>query len=437
MDTKKPAKTGSPLDGKAARTVRLLSWFNFLGDFRLYAPVAILYYARIAGSYAAGMTVFSATMLASMVLELPTGVLSDWLGRKMTIVTGAALGVASVACYATASGVWLLMAGAVLEGAARAFFSGNNNALLFDSLREDGQEERFHDFMGTIGSYGQFALAVSALLGSLVAQDSFRLVMVLSVIPQAASLVLSLFIPGTAREERAAGTRAAGTAVLLARSPAERGSDPVRLFVRAVRRFFSNRRIVAVGGANMVSDAVGEACYQFSSAFVATLWPVWAIGIARTLSNFGAAVSFKVSGKLIDRFKELPLLIAARLYGRVAHIAAVVLPTPASPVIISSSSLFFGVSVVSGESVLQKEFSDDERATMGSIGSMGGSLLMAAFAPLLGLLADAVGPAKALLCAQLFMLAPLGVLWREASRGGRAAPRARTKARGQARPPRP
>jgi MFS family permease len=383
----------------------MLAWFNFLGDFRLYSPVAVLYYAQIAGSFAGGMSVYSAVMLAAVILELPTGVLSDWIGRKKTLVLGALFSVLSVACYAAAPGIGLLMVGAVLEGAARAFFSGNNNALLFDFLKDVKREDRFHDFLGTLGSFGQLALAISALLGSLIAEDSFRLVMALSVVPQAAALVLSLFIHESVRRTE------------------ERGPGPFRLFRTAVRRFFGNRRILMVGGANMVSNALGEACFQFSSAFIATLWPVWAIGISRTLSNFGAAASFKLSGRLIDRFKELPLLIASRLYGRVTHIAATVFPSVASPVIMASSSLFFGVSVVAGENVLQKEFSDAERATMGSIGSMGESLLMAAFAPLLGCVADAVGAAMALLAAQIVMLGPIVVLALEGRRtrkGGEA-----------------
>jgi sugar phosphate permease len=90
-------------------------------------------------------------------------------------------------------------------------------------------------------------------------------------------------------------------------------------------------------------------------------------------------------------------------------------------VILSSSSVFFGVSVVSSENLLQKEFSDGERATMGSIGSMGESVLGAIFAPLLGLVADAAGPAIALLAAQGVMLVPVAILVAEAARGrGRA-----------------
>jgi len=386
------------MDKGTARTIRLLSWFNFLQDFRLYAPVAILYYTRISGSFASGMSVFAAAQLSSAVLELPTGVLSDWIGRKKTLVLGAACSTLSVACYAAAPGLAVLWIGAALEGAASALFSGNNNALLFDCLREGGMQDRFHEFLGRLGAWFQMALAASALLGGILADRSFRLVMALSVLPQAAALVLSLLV----REPRAASGRREG--------------DPVRLFREAVRRFFGNRRILVVGGANMVSYAVSESCFQFSGAFIATLWPVWAIGISQVLSNLGAALSFRLSGRLIDRFRELPLLIASRLYGRVTHILATAMPSPASPVIMASSSLFFGVSTVSAENLLQKEFSDGERATMGSIGSMGGAVLMALYAPLLGLLADASGPGTAILCSQLLLLAPIAVLAREAAR---------------------
>ncbi len=387
------------------RTVRLLSWFNFLNDFRLYAPVASLYYAQISGSYTAGMSVISAVMLSSVILELPTGVLSDLIGRKKTLVMGAALSLLSVCVYAMAPGFGVLLIGAGLEGASMAFFSGNNNALLFDSLKGEGKEDRFHAFLGTVSSFGQFALAVSAALGGIISASSFRLVMAASAVPQAAALILSFMVPEPRRREK------------------EAGPGPVRLFLDAVRKFFRNPRILAVGGSNMMAYAAGEACFQFSGIFIASLWPLWAVGLSRTLSNLGAAVSFKLSGRLIDRFKELPLLFVSRLYGRVAHIAAAAVPTVASPVIMASTSLFFGVSIVSGESLMQKEFSDAERATMGSIGSLGGNLLMAAFAPVMGLVADAAGAAAAVLSAQAFMLIPLAILFVELRRAKNAAAR--------------
>ena len=70
---------------KLHKNIKLLSWFNFLLDFKFYAPIAIIYFAKVSGSFALGMSVFSLTMLSSAFFEVPTGVYSDMIGRKKTI----------------------------------------------------------------------------------------------------------------------------------------------------------------------------------------------------------------------------------------------------------------------------------------------------------------------------------------------------------------
>ena len=57
--------------------IRRLAWFNFFLDFRLYGPIAIIYFGRVSGSYALGASVLSVVMLSSALLEVPTGVWSD------------------------------------------------------------------------------------------------------------------------------------------------------------------------------------------------------------------------------------------------------------------------------------------------------------------------------------------------------------------------
>jgi len=72
------------------RNIRLLALFNFLLDFRLYAPIMVIYFEQITHSYTLAMSVLAATMLASAALELPTGIFSDRVGRRTTIIAGAA-----------------------------------------------------------------------------------------------------------------------------------------------------------------------------------------------------------------------------------------------------------------------------------------------------------------------------------------------------------
>jgi MFS family permease len=77
------------------RNIRLLAWFNFLLDFRLYMPVMVIYFELITHSYALAMSVLSVTMLSAALLEVPTGLFSDMVGRKRTIVAGAIASLAS------------------------------------------------------------------------------------------------------------------------------------------------------------------------------------------------------------------------------------------------------------------------------------------------------------------------------------------------------
>src|SRR5690348_13401937 len=97
------------------KNIRLLGWFNFLLDFRLYGPIIILYFTQVSGSFALGMSVFSITMLASAIFEVPTGVFSDKIGRKKTIVCGSIASVISVALYAVGGTYGMLVAGAIFE----------------------------------------------------------------------------------------------------------------------------------------------------------------------------------------------------------------------------------------------------------------------------------------------------------------------------------
>ena len=62
--------------------IEILKWFNFFLDYKLYAPISIIYFTSITHSFALGMSIFSIEMVSSALLEIPTGVISDRIGRK-------------------------------------------------------------------------------------------------------------------------------------------------------------------------------------------------------------------------------------------------------------------------------------------------------------------------------------------------------------------
>lgn len=68
-----------------------------------------------------------------------------------------------------------------------------------------------------------------------------------------------------------------------------------------------------------------------------------------------------------------------------------------SPIFLTLNSLFYGVGQVAKNNLLQKEFSSEQRATMGSLNSLFGSISFVIFSTILGILADKLGPRNALI----------------------------------------
>jgi len=380
---------------RARRNIALLSLFNLCLDFRIYAPIAVVYFAHITGSYAQAVLIFAIAKIASTIFEVPTGVVSDFVGRKATILAGQTASLCSIACYAIAADFAFLAVGAVLEGLAFSCFSGNNDALLYDTLKEERAESQFAEYQGRVSSMFQIALAVSALVAFFVLLSfGMRALFLLTLIPQLLGLVVALFFHEPAQHDRRIEANVFAHL-----------SEAVAGFVRDIR-------LRDLSLASILGFALGEAKHMFYPAFCALLWPASALGIAGMLTHAFAAIGFRAAGGLIARFGEFPVLLWSNLASIVFGVGAVAVPTLASPVISSLASFPFGPSVVAQGSLMQKGFSDAQRATMGSLIALGGNLLFALAVYAIGALADRVGPRYALLTAEIFSISVTLLYWR-------------------------
>lgn len=370
------------------RNIRLLSWFNFFTDFVFFAPIAIIYFSKVAGSMALGMSIFSIAYISSAIFEVPTGIISDLIGRKKTIIMGTVSSVICVTLYAIGGSYWLLFWGGLFQGLSRAFYSGNNDALLHDTLKETGRENEYHAFLGRTSSMFQIALALASLLGGFLAFRSFSLVMWASVIPQICALLISLQII-----EPPIHTKS--------------NSNIFSHLKESLEQFKQNYKLRLLTIATAFRFSLGESAYFFRSAFINTLWPLWAVGISYTLSNLSGALSFYFSGKVIDKYGPKRILNFEIVSNRVVNFIALLFPTMASPILMSSTSITYGIGSVATNSLLQKEFSQKQRATMSSLNSLIGSIVFGVFSVLLGWQADLFGPATTLITANVLLLIPL------------------------------
>jgi MFS family permease len=361
------------------KNITLLKWYNFFYDFRPYEAIAVLYFAQVTGSFALGLAIFSIASIAAMLFEVPTGVLSDRVGRRKTVILGSLASVFALGFYALGGSFGMLAIGAIFNGLTRAFLSGNNDALLYDTLKQEGKTDLFAEKLGKVSSMFEVGLGISALLAAGLALISLQAVVIASVFPQVICALIALkFIEPKVHTEKIE-------------------ENVFAHLKEALQAFKTNLKLRKLSLAYVLDYALEEAYFQFKPAFIATLWPTWALGISRAIDNLLGFLGYHYAGKIVQRFGALKTLFTQYIIGRIILFVAAGFPTIASPLLQNSNAFFFGVGATANGDLLHKEFTDKQRATMGSLNSLAGSLTFAVTMFGIGLIADQVGPAKTIL----------------------------------------
>ncbi|MEU0383842.1 MFS transporter [Streptomyces chartreusis] len=126
----------------------------------------VLLFSERGLSLAAVAGLFAAHSLTVAALELPTGGLSDVLGRRPVLAMAGALNVVAFALVGLGTTAGVLTAGMVLMGAARALASGTAEAWYVDTVQaHSGPDAELRTGLARGGSATSAALATGLLLG--------------------------------------------------------------------------------------------------------------------------------------------------------------------------------------------------------------------------------------------------------------------------------
>ena len=161
-------------------------------------------------------------------------------------------------------------------------------------------------------------------------------------------------------------------------------------------------RLLAI--TDTISFSTGEVGFQFRSAFLQSVWPLWGIGLVSTATSIGASFSFYFNSKIIKQVGAEKMLLIRSIYGKISSLIAYGIPSIFSPLIVITPSLLYGAGQVAQSKLLQREFSERQRATMSSLNSFLGSIGFAIMSIVVGMLADFTNPAIALFSLALISL---------------------------------
>lgn len=103
-------------------------------------------------------------------LEVPTGALADKLGRKHSIAVGSLIVGIAVLLYGTFPNFYAFLIAEALFALGYAFTSGADQALLYDTLKEEGREDESKKVLGRANAIHLLGMSSAAVIGSVLAE---------------------------------------------------------------------------------------------------------------------------------------------------------------------------------------------------------------------------------------------------------------------------
>ena len=354
------------------RNILLFKLYYLFASMWPLSVLAVVLFQQITGAYAFALGIFAISTVSQSIAEVPTGIISDKLGRKRTMIMSALFELMASLLFALSGTFvckYLLIVGGIVWGIAEAFASGTDDAFMYETMEELRKSDKYDILYARSKTFGQIGLGVGALIAALITYFY-------SVVALAWGSVIIDIIP-------------IFICLRFVEPKIHNGEDctSMKHFVIAIKAFLQNKKLRMLSTIQMLSHGVSFAGHRFEGAYFNMLIPTWAVNVARIIKQTCGAISFHVA-PYFRKFGFYQILVASTIGMTIIKSTAVILNNFATPFIQSCVNIFYGTASTAESALLQKELSPKQRATMGSIVSLFGGLLASVIYVLVGVVAD-------------------------------------------------
>ncbi|NDL55816.1 MFS transporter [Phytoactinopolyspora mesophila] len=170
--------------------------YAFCQDLILLYPLYALLFAETGLTTAQISSLFVIWSVASLTIEIPSGVLADVVSRRLLLVLGPLLTGAGFALWIALPSYPAFALGFVLWGAGSAFQSGAREALVYEELDRHGEASRYARLIGRSAAASTVAVAMGIVAaGPAFDAGGYWLVGVASILACAASAAIGATFP--------------------------------------------------------------------------------------------------------------------------------------------------------------------------------------------------------------------------------------------------
>lgn len=335
--------------------------------------------------------------LTSLLSEVPSGVLADRFTYRTNLYLGRLMSILSCLFMLFGQGnFWIYAFGMVLNAWAYNFDSGTSTAMLFESAKEAGLENKFLKFSSFVSAVSEATRTLGAVVAGFFVHGLLDMTYVIQIFFSLIVIILIAIMKESAfKKER------------------EEPASLLRILKTVVREFKVNRHLFYWLITSQVF-CVMMCMFYFYYQNELEILPSWQISLLMLISSVINIGAVWLASKIGQRFKAVALLpILVGLTGMLYVLAITKLPLIYMIIYLLADGLYaFFLPIFNND--LQVMIPSDVRATMLSVTAMFFSLFMIVIFPMTGFLIDWLGFSLTflLLGIVLMLLAPLLILKR-------------------------
>lgn len=361
------------------KQIQNLYIYEIINGFRIVDVVWVFFLLQRGFSLAEAGIAEGVFHCVSMICEIPSGMISDTVGRKRTLVLAGLVSALSGVCMIVTEFFPLILVGMGLNALSYNLVSGTREALTYDSLLMAGEEECYLKIASRQEAIYCALSALSSLTSVVTVILGYKAAYLLS----AAQGIICAVFAGRLKEAQVNGGTLPQEVSFKVMS-----RELKKHFLQSMRCLQSNsmvrRRMIVSGG-------ISSGCYimfmmmqehlvdiGLNSRFIGIL------GLVTYLSSMAGA-------ELAEKTRKMGAPVLILVCGAAAGILVAVCGTDNLISVLAAAGgahCLAEMVLVRVDNENQKEFPSENRATMVSVGSMVYSILMVVLSPAAGAVAD-------------------------------------------------
>lgn len=326
--------------------------------------------------------------ITSLLGEMPTGIISDLYGRRLSRLLGRLIDIVSVILLIVAQSEWLIYLSFILSALSYTMESGTDSAYVYDLLLEEKSQDEFPKIQGRREVVIQIAILLATTLGGIVAGVSYRLTYGLSIIV----IVLSIIVLMQMKEIK--NLHYIKTNIL---------NDMKLQVIQSYSLIKKDHQIFYLILSTSLFSASLTTCYFYLTNYWSGLGvPISSISFFLALENVVGMIAGILTHHIMKRYSQKRLLLILPL-GIV--ISMIGIPFyPLSIFAICAMAFFETILYIAMTSFLNEKVSSQLRATLLSTLSLGFSAVMIIYFPFVGFIGDLFGLKIAYICLFVIVL---------------------------------